>query len=127
MLFPSGGAMITGSFAGLSAIGQIAVGVKSLDRAVEFYRDRLGVRLLFQAPPGLAFFDAGGVRLMLSVPEPGAGAGSSVLYFKVDQIDGVQQTLASLGVEFTGPPHLIARMPDHELWMTFFRDSEENL
>jgi methylmalonyl-CoA/ethylmalonyl-CoA epimerase len=118
--------MWTSSFTGLSAIGQIALVVQSLDRAVEFYRDSLGLPLLFQAPPSLAFFDAGGVRLMLSPPEGGVPARSSVLYFKVDHIDAAVEVLSGRGVIFTDRPHLIARMPDHELWMAFFNDSEGN-
>ena len=115
-------------FSGLSTIGQIAIVVTDLQRAVAFYRDRLGLSLLFQAPPNLAFFDAGGVRLMLSPPEPPASAPSaSVLYFKTVDIEAAHQVLADRGVVFDGPPHLIARMPDHELWMAFFRDSEGNL
>ena len=108
-------------------IGQVAVPVDDLSRAVAFYRDVVGLRFLFQAPPSLAFFDCGGVRLMLDVPEdkefdhPG-----SILYFKVDDIDGVYADLKSKGVDFRGAPHLIAKLPDHELWMAFFRDGEGN-
>jgi methylmalonyl-CoA/ethylmalonyl-CoA epimerase len=112
--------------AGLSTIGQLAIPVSNLDRAVAFYRDALGLRFLFQAPPGLAFFDAGGVRLLLDRPEAGFEGHSSVIYFKVDDITAMHQTLVARGVEFREPPHLIARMPDHELWMAFFRDSEGN-
>ena len=108
-------------------IGQIAVVVHDLDRAVAFYRDTLGLRLLFQAPPKLAFFDCGGIRLMLSLPEeaefdhPG-----SILYYKVDDIQGTWATLRDRGADFRGEPHLVVRMPDHELWMAFFRDTEGN-
>ncbi|HXF83378.1 MAG TPA: VOC family protein [bacterium] len=109
----------------LGAIGQIAIHVRELDRAVQFYRDRLGLRFLFQAPPGLAFFDAGGVRLMLSRPE-GAAAGTSILYFQVDDIPQAVAALRARGVHFTAEPHLIARLPDHDLWMAFFLDSEDN-
>jgi methylmalonyl-CoA/ethylmalonyl-CoA epimerase len=111
----------------LSTIGQIAMAVKDLARAVAFYRDSLGLRFLFQVPPGLAFFDCGGVRLMIEVPpdkefdHPG-----SVLYFKVDDIDSAYAELKARGVDFRDTPHLIAKMPDHELWMAFFRDGEGN-
>ena len=81
---------------GLGAIGQIAVPVGDIERAIAFYRDVLGMRFLFKAPPGLGFFDCAG-------------------------------TLSSRGVRFEEGPHLIARMPDHELWMAFFRDPDENL
>ena len=101
--------------------------VKDVPRAVAFYRDTLGMRFLFQAPPSLAFFDCGGIRLMLTVPEekefdhPG-----SILYFKIDDIAAVYADLKGKGVEFRDAPHLIAKMPDHELWMAFFRDGEGN-
>lgn len=111
---------------GLSTIGQIAVHVQDLDRAVRFYRDRLGMRFLFQAPPGLAFFDAGGVRLMLSRPEGEAG-GTSVLYFKVDDIRQATDALRSRDVEIRDEPHIIAKMDTYDLWMAFFRDSEGNI
>ena len=108
-------------------IGQIAVVVQDLDRAVAFYRDTLGMKFLFQAPPKLAFFDCGGVRLMLDVPEEEEFKHpASILYYKVDDIRATWSTLRDRGVEFRDEPHVVARMPDHELWMTFFRDPEGN-
>ena len=109
----------------LGPIGQIAITVADLPRSVEFYRDALGLPLLFEAPPGLAFFDCGGIRLMLSRPEgefkPGA---SSVLYFRVTDIEAVARAMKSRKVSFVDEPHFIAKMPDHELWMCFFRDPD---
>ncbi len=90
------------------------------------YRDLLGMRFLFQAPPGLAFFDAAGVRLMLSRPEGEAG-GASTLYFKVDDINEATTTLRHRGVMFADEPHIIANMDTYDLWMAFFRDSEGNM
>ena len=117
----------TSSAVGLNAIGQISMNATDIPRAVAFYRDSLGMRLLFEAPPKMAFFDAGGVRLMLSLPEtPEYDHPGSVLYFRVDDIDQAYAQLKERGVPFQGKPHLIARMPDHELWMTFFKDSEGN-
>lgn len=111
----------------LSRLGQIAVTVRDLDRAVVFYRDVLGMKFLFQASPKLAFFDCGGIRLMLDVPEEAElDHPSSILYYKVDDIQGTWAALRDRGVDFRSEPHLIARMPDHELWMAFFRDSEGN-
>ena len=108
----------------ISGLGQVAVGVADLDRAIAFYRDMLGLRFLFRAPPGLAFFDCGGVRLMLDVP---LGAGkSSILYFKTVDIMTVFGALAAKGAEVVQKPHKIAPMPDHDLWMGFFKDSEGN-
>ncbi len=113
---------------GLTEIGQIAINVRDLQRAVAFYRDTLGMRFLFQAPGGLAFFDCGGIRLMLGVAErPEHAHPASTLYYRVDNITAAHRRLAGRGVTFLDAPHLIARMPNHELWMTFFHDSEQNV
>jgi methylmalonyl-CoA/ethylmalonyl-CoA epimerase len=111
---------------GLSTIGQIALAVSQLERAVAFYRDALGMRQLFQAPK-MCFFDLNGLRLMISEGEsPGAGH-SSVLYFRVANIEEASKALEGRGVAFERTPHLVARMPDHDLWMAFFRDPDHNL
>jgi methylmalonyl-CoA/ethylmalonyl-CoA epimerase len=112
----------------LSQIGQISVHVKDVERATGFYRDRLGIRFLFTAPPGLAFFDCSGLRLMLSRPEgPGQAQGSSTLYFRVPDLQQAYQTLQDRGVRFHDAPHLIARLGTYDLWMAFFYDSEDNI
>jgi predicted enzyme related to lactoylglutathione lyase len=117
---------------GLSRIGQIAVIAKDFDRAVSFYRDILQMKLLFTAPPAprppkLAFFDCDGVRLLVDVPEDKEFANhSSVIYFAVDDIQQMHQTLVSRGVTFRQGPHLIARLADREVWMAFFDDTEGN-
>jgi methylmalonyl-CoA/ethylmalonyl-CoA epimerase len=88
----------------------------------------LGLKLLFKAPPGLAFFDCGGVRLMLDRPEkPEFDHASSILYFAVPDIKAAHAGMNAMGVRFEDEPHMIARMADHDLWMTFFRDTEDNL
>src|ERR1700730_9414818 len=99
---------------GLGRIGQIALTVTDIGRAIAFYRDSLGIRLLFQVP-NMAFFDCDGIRLMLSLPEKAAQGSSSVIYYKVADIQHAYQILASRGVAFEGEPHLIAKMPDHDL------------
>ncbi len=112
----------------LGDIGQITLTVNDLDKAVAFYRDALGLKHLFSAPPGLAFFACGNVRLMLSRPEPpDAERFSAALYFKVGDIEAAHNALAGRGLSFDAKPHLVARMPDHELWMAFFRDPDRNL
>ena len=113
---------------GIERIGQIAIPVTDLERAATFYADVLGLRLLFRAPPGLAFFDCGGVRLMLSRPE-GADtpARAGLLYYVVPDITAAHAALLARGVAFVSPPRLVARLPDHELWLAVFRDSEDNL
>ena len=111
----------------LSTIGQIAVPVKDLNRAVAFDRDGLGLKFLFQAPPALAFFDCDGVRLLLDVPEDTEFRHpSSPLYFKVPDIQKAYADLKSRGVRFRKEPHVIATMPPVTLWMAFFFDSEDN-
>jgi methylmalonyl-CoA/ethylmalonyl-CoA epimerase len=113
---------------GLAELGQISVTVSDLDRAVGFYRDVLGLKHLFSAPPGLAFFACGSVRLMLSRPEqPDGERLSAALYFKVPDIESARAALVGRGVVFEAEPHLMARMPDHELWMGFFRDPDRHL
>jgi methylmalonyl-CoA/ethylmalonyl-CoA epimerase len=112
----------------IERIGQIAIPVADLERAVAFYSDVLGLRLLFRAPPGLAFFDCGGVRLMLSRPE-GADtpARAGILYYLVPDIGTAHAALVERGVIFVQAPRPIARLPDHELWLALCRDSEDNL
>ena len=112
---------------GLARIGQIAVPVTDIDRAVGFYRDVLGMRFLFQASPGLGFFDCGGVRLMLDAPARAQAGQGGAVYYQVPDLQAAFETLKGRGVVFEAKPHLIARMPDHELWMAFFRDPDRNL
>lgn len=110
----------------LDRIGQIAIRTSDIARAVRFYRDTLGMRFLFEVS-NLAFFDCGGVRLMLSPAEsPEFDHPGSVLYYKVADINATYSALKGRGVDFVDQPHLIARMPDHDLWMVFLRDSEGN-
>ena len=97
-----------------------------IDRATHFYRDTLGLPFLFSAPPGLAFFDCEGVRLMLSAPEPGFDHPGSVVYFATEDIQKMHETLVSRGVVFSTEPHKIATLPDREVWLADFQDSEGN-
>jgi len=109
-----------------SRLRQIAIVCKDVPRATAFYRDTLGIPFLFSASPTLTFFDCAGVRLMLS-PAEGDASGTSVLYYLVSDIAARRKELAAKGVHFVGEPHLIARMPGHELWLAEFRDSEDNV
>lgn len=112
---------------GLARIGQIAVVVHDLERAVAFYRDRLGMKFLFAAPPRLAFFDAGGTRLMLDgAPEATFDHPGSILYFDVPDVREAYAELCARGVPFVDEPHVVAPMPNGDLWMTFFRDPDGN-
>lgn len=111
---------------GLAEIGQISMRAQDVDRAVAFYRDVLGVPFIFQTGD-LAFFDCDGVRLLISKPAlPEFDHPGSILYFRVADINATYAALKSRDVTFIDEPHLIARMPDHELWMAFFKDSEDN-
>ncbi len=111
---------------GIDGILQIAVTIKDVPRAVAFYRDTLGLRMLFEAGE-LAFFDCGGVRLMLARAEQKELEHPSVIYYRVPDILRATAALKTKGVRFEGEPHIIARMPDHDLWLAAFRDSEDNL
>ena len=111
----------------LNQIGQIFVNVKDLDRAIAFYRDTLGMTFLFQAPPNMAFFDCGGIRIMLGIADRAdLDHPSSIIYYKVDDIERVYETFKARGVEFIVKPHLVAPMPTYDLWHADFKDSEGN-
>ena len=97
-----------------------------LGRSRDFYRDALGLPFLFAAPPRLAFFNCDGVRLMLSTPEPGFDHPGSVLYFAVEDIRQMHETLKSRGVTFKTEPHKIATLADREVWLADFEDTEGN-
>jgi len=146
---------------GLVQIGQIAVSVSDIERAIAFYRDTLGMRFLFQAPPSLGFFDCAGVRLMFDAPAKTQGHNKSpVICYRVPDLydrarscngwkpraprrlkpaarvrcriahgdlEAAFEVLSARGVRFAAKPHLIAKLPDHELWMAFFCDPDQNL
>ena len=111
----------------ITGLRQVALTVSEVTRAVDFYRDAVGLKFLFSAGPNLAFLDIGGVRLMLSAPEAGFEPGSSsVLYFKVADIDAAYAEMSARGVSFSDAPHFLAPMPDHDLWLCAFRDPDGN-
>ena len=111
-----------------SGIGQIAITVSDVARALGFYRDVLGLEYLFEAAPDLAFLQSGGVRIMLSKPQ-GAGevGGNSILYFTVSDIEASHRAIVARGARDERAPQLTARMPDHDLWIGFVRDPDGNL
>ena len=119
--------MTTDATLATARIGQIAIVAKDLPRAVRFYRDALGTRFLFEVP-GMAFFECGGIRLLVgTATSPEIEHASSVLYFFVPDIRATHAELQKRGVSFVNEPHLVARMPDHELWLAEFHDSEGNV
>ena len=112
----------------IQKIGQIALIVKNIPAATAFYRDVLGLKHLFSVGERMAFFDCGGVRLMLSQPSsPELDHPSSIIYFLVPDMDAAYAHLVAHGVKTEHPPALAAKMPDHELWLCPFRDPENNI
>ena len=112
----------------LDRIGQISIVVRDVERAVAYYRDVLGMKFLFSAGPTLAFFDCGGVRLMLGpASEPRFDHPASILYYKVDDIGAAFATLRARGAIVEREPQLTANMGTYELWIGFLRDPDDNV
>lgn len=113
---------------GLKRIGQIAINAHDIERATNFYREALGLKHLFSVAPKMAFFDCDGLMLMLSLPDkPEFDHPSSIIYFDVNNIHEASDRLESRGVHFEEKPTFVANMGSYDLWMAFFRDSEDNL
>ncbi|WP_114954142.1 VOC family protein [Sphingosinicella terrae] len=110
-----------------SHLAQVAIPVRDLDRAKIFYGEQLGLTHLFDAPPGLSFFQCGETRLMLSRPEGPETASASILYYAVDDAAAAQETLAATGIVFEQPAHCIAQVGQLNIWLAICRDSEGNL
>ncbi len=112
----------------ITCIQQIAITVSDVASALSFYRDKLGLTLLFAPNDDLAFLEAGGVRIMLTTPQGAGEVGkNSILYFAVTDIEAAHDTFVERGVQSERPPQLAAKMPDHELWTGFLRDPDGNL
>ncbi len=107
-------------------LGQVALSVRDLPEAIAFHRDVLGLPFLFQVP-NLAFFDLGGSRLMLSAEEAEGDSQPFLLYFLVDDLQAAWNEALVKGAKAHKEPHLVAKMPDHELWMAFLRDPDQRL
>jgi len=113
---------------GITNVGQIAIAVSDIHQAMTFYRDGLGLTLLFEVPPSMAFFDCGGTRLMLTTLQGEAkDHRTSVIYYKVAELAKATEALKARGLKFEREPELAAKMEDHELWIGFLRDPDENL
>jgi methylmalonyl-CoA/ethylmalonyl-CoA epimerase len=118
--------MTTTPATGLDRIAQISINARDLERAVTFYRDVLGMKLLFQVPT-MAFFDCGGIRMMVALPtSPDLDHPGSIIYYKVDDIRAMHETLAARGVPFAAAPHVIANLGKVDLWLAEARDTEGN-
>jgi methylmalonyl-CoA/ethylmalonyl-CoA epimerase len=109
----------------LDTLGQIAVTVTDLERSRNFYRDVLGMRFLFDAGQ-MAFFQCGDIRFMIGTASRPCQPNGTILYFRVVDIHATCATLAAQGIEFLERPHLVARMPQHDLWMAFLADPDQN-
>ena len=110
-----------------ATVGQLLIPVEDLERAIAFYRDTLGLRFLFSAPPQMSFFQSGNVRLLVGVPAADQPRQrGSVIYFKVADIHAAFHTLVERGVAFGANPHVVHRTPTTELWLTEFRDPDGN-
>ncbi|MBL8993098.1 MAG: VOC family protein [Spirochaetia bacterium] len=111
----------------LSRLGQFALPVSDADRGERFYGEVLGLKKLFRFG-SLVFFDCQGVRLMIEGSSKAVVPSQGVChYFAVSQIEDEVRELKAKGVTFEDEPHLIAKMPDHDLWMTFFKDPDGHL
>ena len=112
----------------IQGIGQIAIAVSDIKKAVEFYKNKLGLTLLFEVPSGMAFFECGGIRLMVTEQNGDLkDHKTSVIYYHVSNIKQTAKSMIERGVSFTKDPHMAVQMADHELWIGFLRDQDENL
>ena len=112
----------------IQGIGQIAIAVSDIKKAVEFYKNKLGLTLLFEVPSGMAFFECGGIRLMVTEQNGDLkDHKTSVIYYHVSNIKQTAKSMIESGVSFTKDPHMAVKMADHELWIGFLRDPDENL
>ena len=110
-----------------ATIAQLLVPITDFAQGVAFYRDTLGLTHLFSAPPQMAFFACGGIRLLVGVPTPGHAAGrGSTIYFRVPDIHATHGALAAKGVRFLAAPHVVHRTPATELWLSEFTDPDGN-
>ena len=106
-------------------IAQVALPVHDLARATAFYRDVVGLPLLFQVP-NLTFFDCDGTRLMLGAAEGDADRGASIIYYAVDDVRAEHEVITRRGATAVHPPRMIAQVGANEVWMAFYTDSEGN-
>lgn len=110
-----------------ATVTQIMIPIEDFERGVSFYRDILGIPFLFSAPPQMAFFTCGPVRLLVGVMPPGQAAQrGSAIYFNVSDIQATYSELEAKGVRFVAPPHLVNRSPKAEVWLAEFKDPDGN-
>jgi methylmalonyl-CoA/ethylmalonyl-CoA epimerase len=110
-----------------ATVAQLMIPVENFDAGVSFYRDVLGIPFLFAAPPQMAFFICGSVRLLVGVMPAGQSPQrGSAIYFKVPDIQAVYSSLSAKGVSFVATPHVVNRTPKSELWLSEFKDPDGN-
>ena len=110
-----------------ATVGQLLIPIDDFERGVAFYRDILGLPFLFAAPPQMAFFMCGPIRLLVGVVPAGQKAQrGSAIYFQVKDIQGVFSSLKAKGVQFAAHPHIVNRTPKSELWLAEFTDPGGN-
>ncbi len=109
-------------------IGQVAIAISDLRKSVAFYKEILGLKLLFEVPPNLAFLECGNTRLMLTTLQgDDKDHHTSVIYYQVEDIQYSTEQLEQQGIVFERKPQMAAKMEDHELWIGFLRDPDQNL
>lgn len=117
---------MTANFTGLSKLAQIALGTRDLQKAIAFYRDTLGLKLMFEVS-GMAFFDAGGVRLMIGPSHTGKPpVGDAYLYFDAGDWAVTEKALETRGVAFEKPAQIVQRAEGKEHALRFFKDPDGN-
>jgi catechol 2,3-dioxygenase-like lactoylglutathione lyase family enzyme len=109
----------------LKGIGQVLVPVADVDRAAEFYEHVLGLPATMRFP-GIAFFDAGGVRLYLATVPQEDFRGRATIYFWVDDVSGALDLLESRGATVRERPSVVFRAGTYDLWMAFVTDLDGN-
>lgn len=108
-------------------VAQLLIPVEDFESGVAFYRDVLGVPFLFAASPQMAFFNCGGVRLLVGVlPQGQVAQRGSAIYFQISDIAAVYASLKNKGVDFKAAPHIVHRTPSSELWLAEFVDPDGN-
>lgn len=112
----------------ITELGQLAITVENVKRSLEFYRDILGLDFIFSPSENLAFLRCGATRIMLATPQGAGEIGkNSIPYFKLSNIEEFYKTAVANGARQEREPQLAVQMPDHELWIGFLKDPDENL
>src|SRR4029077_4216724 len=110
-----------------AAVTQLLIPIDDFERGVAFYRDVLGLPFLFAAPPQMAFFQCGAVRLLVGVTPAGQKVQrGSQIYFGVKDIQSVYSSLSTQGVELKTRPHIENRSATSEVWLAEFVDPDGN-